>query len=62
MCSGSKIKEITGSGIFAAHNEDGDSDTASGASNPPNKTSVRMYQVSYAYGKLKLLPCLLFFG
>jgi hypothetical protein len=45
MCSGSKIKEISGSGIFAAHSEDGDSDTGSGASNPPNKTSARVYQV-----------------
>lgn len=44
MCSGSKIKEIAGSGIFAAHSEDGDSDNGSGSSNPPNKTSVRMYQ------------------
>lgn len=44
LCSGSKIKEITGSGIFASHCEDGDSDTGSGASDPPNRTSVRMYQ------------------
>ncbi|XP_062225806.1 uncharacterized protein LOC133924335 [Phragmites australis] len=40
FCSGSKLKEMTGSGIFAAQSENGDSE----ASNPANKTSVRMYQ------------------
>jgi hypothetical protein len=42
---GLEDKRNTGSGIFAAHSEDGDSDTGSGASNPPNKTSARVYQV-----------------
>lgn len=61
------MKEITGSGIFAAHSENGDSETGPGASNPPNKTSVRMYQVSVcilplsgiciAYYKGKQLLC-----
>jgi len=44
-CSGYKMKEMTGSGIFAANGED---DTAeSGSANPiPNsKTGLRMYQV-----------------
>ncbi|TVT98243.1 hypothetical protein EJB05_56462 [Eragrostis curvula] len=40
FCSGSKLKEMTGSGIFAEKGENGDSD----ASNAANKTSVRMYQ------------------
>ncbi|XP_006647410.1 uncharacterized protein LOC102703279 [Oryza brachyantha] len=42
-CSGSKMKEMTGSGIFSAQSA-GDSETGSGASNPPSKTSLRMYQ------------------
>ncbi|BAF14876.1 uncharacterized protein [Oryza sativa Japonica Group] len=40
FCSGSKLKEMTGSGIFAENSENDDSE----ASNPANKTSVRMYQ------------------
>lgn len=40
------MKEMTGSGIFAARSENGDSESGSGASNPPNKTALRMYQVS----------------
>ncbi|KAL6845886.1 hypothetical protein ACP4OV_024461 [Aristida adscensionis] len=40
FCSGSKMKEMTGSGIFAEKGENGDSE----ASNPSNRTSVRMYQ------------------
>ncbi|XP_010235587.1 uncharacterized protein LOC100834638 isoform X2 [Brachypodium distachyon] len=46
MCSGSKMKEITGSGIFAAHSENGDSETGPGASNPPNKTSQTLTGIS----------------
>lgn len=42
-CSGYKLKEMTGSGIFKA-NGGGDA-SESGASNPINKTSVRVYQV-----------------
>uniref|UniRef100_A0A0E0CMB9 DUF4057 domain-containing protein n=1 Tax=Oryza meridionalis TaxID=40149 RepID=A0A0E0CMB9_9ORYZ len=44
MCSGSKMKEMTGSGIFSAQGANGDSETGSGDSNPPSKTSLRMYQ------------------
>ncbi|KAH8508776.1 hypothetical protein Peur_050640 [Populus x canadensis] len=47
-CSGYKMKEMTGSGIFAANGED---DTAeSGSANPiPNsKTGLRMYQQAIA--------------
>ncbi|ONM16995.1 hypothetical protein ZEAMMB73_Zm00001d003464 [Zea mays] len=40
FCSGSKLKEMSGSGIFAEKSENGDSE----ASNPDNKTSLRMYQ------------------
>ncbi|RLM65854.1 uncharacterized protein C2845_PM16G09530 [Panicum miliaceum] len=40
FCSGSKLKEMSGSGIFAEKSENGDSE----ASNHANKTSVRMYQ------------------
>lgn len=39
--SGSKMKEMTGSGIFAEKSENSDSES----SNPANRTSVRMYQV-----------------
>ena len=39
--SGLKMKEMTGSGIFAENAENGDSES----SNPANRTSVRMYQV-----------------
>ncbi|KAL5751539.1 hypothetical protein ACOSQ2_022046 [Xanthoceras sorbifolium] len=41
-CSGYKLKEITGSGIFAADGEDGASE--SGSANPNNRTTVRVYQ------------------
>uniref|UniRef100_A0A0D9VHF7 DUF4057 domain-containing protein n=1 Tax=Leersia perrieri TaxID=77586 RepID=A0A0D9VHF7_9ORYZ len=44
MCSGSKMKEMNGSGIFSAPGENGGSETGSDASNPPSKTSIRMYQ------------------
>lgn len=37
------MKEITGSGIFAANGENDESE--SGSANPPNKTGLRMYQV-----------------
>uniref|UniRef100_A0A453C423 DUF4057 domain-containing protein n=1 Tax=Aegilops tauschii subsp. strangulata TaxID=200361 RepID=A0A453C423_AEGTS len=40
LMSGSKMKEMTGSGIFAEKNENSDSES----SNPANRTSVRMYQ------------------
>ncbi|KAG2572528.1 hypothetical protein PVAP13_7KG184600 [Panicum virgatum] len=40
FCSGSKLKEMSGSGIFAEKSENGESEASSHA----NKTSVRMYQ------------------
>ncbi|XP_008808062.2 uncharacterized protein LOC103720233 [Phoenix dactylifera] len=42
-CSGSKFREMTGSGIFAADNENGASESGASVSNL-NKTSVRVYQ------------------
>lgn len=44
-CSGSKLREITGSGIFAAEGENGASETGSAAANGNNKTGLRIYQV-----------------
>ncbi|RVX23830.1 hypothetical protein CK203_000363 [Vitis vinifera] len=41
-CSGYKLKEMTGSGIFIDDAEDGTSE--SGSANPINKTGVRIYQ------------------
>lgn len=38
---------MTGSGIFAANGEIGESETDSSLSNPDNKTALRMYQVSF---------------
>lgn len=46
-CSVSKLREMTGSGIFAANGENGESETDSSLSNPDNKTALRMYQVSF---------------
>ncbi|KAK9111052.1 hypothetical protein Scep_018571 [Stephania cephalantha] len=42
-CSGSKWKEMTGSGIFVPGSENGASDADSG-NEAPNKTGLRMYQ------------------
>lgn len=41
-CSGYKLKEINGSGIFAANGENGASESDAGSRN--NRTSVRVYQ------------------
>lgn len=41
----SKLREITGGGIFAADSENGASESGSIASNPNNKTGLRTYQV-----------------
>ncbi|XP_054788896.1 uncharacterized protein LOC129294494 isoform X1 [Prosopis cineraria] len=46
-CSEYKMKEITGSGIFAANGENDESESGS-ANPPPNKTGVRMYQQTIA--------------
>lgn len=43
-CSGYKLREITGSGIFAADGENGTSESGSAAANSNNKTGVRIYQ------------------
>lgn len=42
-CSGYKLKEITGSGIFAGNGVDGASE--SDAANHDNRTGLRVYQV-----------------
>lgn len=42
-CSGYKLKEISGSGIFAANGGDGTSQPD--AANPSNRTTVRVYKV-----------------
>lgn len=44
-CSGYKLKEITGSGIFALEGENGTSESGSANPTPNNKTTVRIYQV-----------------
>ncbi|XP_057970551.1 uncharacterized protein LOC131159555 [Malania oleifera] len=43
-CSGYKLKEMTGSHIFAADGEDGAVESGAANSNPSNRTSVRVYQ------------------
>ncbi|XP_020090525.1 uncharacterized protein LOC109711741 isoform X2 [Ananas comosus] len=43
-CSGLKLKEITGSGIFAADIKNGGLESGSAVSNPSNKTAIRVYQ------------------
>ncbi|KAK8966291.1 hypothetical protein KSP40_PGU010846 [Platanthera guangdongensis] len=45
-CSGSKLREITGSRIFASANDNGESDSGGSLTNPDNRTSVRIYQQS----------------
>ena len=42
-CSGYKMKEMTGSGIFVANGEDEESEAA--YATPNNRTGIRMYQV-----------------
>ncbi|KAJ0586202.1 putative DNA oxidative demethylase [Helianthus annuus] len=46
--SGYKLKEITGSGIFAAGGENGEEDTDAANGTPSNPTGVRMYQQAVA--------------
>ncbi|KAK6115489.1 hypothetical protein DH2020_007758 [Rehmannia glutinosa] len=43
-CSGYKMKEMTGSGIFKAKGENGTSETEDADQTPCNKTGLRMYQ------------------
>ncbi|KAL5982173.1 hypothetical protein ACLOJK_016242 [Asimina triloba] len=42
-CSGPKLKEMTGSGIFAADGENGETESSSTTATP-NKTGLRIYQ------------------
>lgn len=39
------MKEMTGSGIFAANGENDTSETGGATPTPNNKTGIRMYQV-----------------
>lgn len=43
-CSGYKMKEMTGSGIFAAGEDNDESESGSANPTPNNKTGLRMYQ------------------
>ncbi|XP_038985956.1 uncharacterized protein LOC103701750 [Phoenix dactylifera] len=43
-CSGPKLKEMTGSGIFAADSEDGEAEAGSAFSTPNSRTGSRIYQ------------------
>ncbi|XP_058096780.1 uncharacterized protein LOC131242265 isoform X2 [Magnolia sinica] len=43
-CSGPKMKEMTGSGIFAADGENGAPESGSTTSTPNNRTGLRIYQ------------------
>ncbi|OWM90243.1 uncharacterized protein LOC116188587 [Punica granatum] len=47
-CSGYKLKEITGSGIFAANGEGDSSETGSANPASNNRTGLRMYQQTLA--------------
>ncbi|XWS21517.1 hypothetical protein CRYUN_Cryun30bG0061000 [Craigia yunnanensis] len=47
-CSGYKMKEMTGSGIFAANGENDESEPGSANPTPNNKTGIRMYQQALA--------------
>lgn len=43
-CSGHKLKEMTGSGIFAGQGENDDQEVEGANVTPSNKTGIRMYQ------------------
>ncbi|XP_022766384.1 uncharacterized protein LOC111311275 isoform X1 [Durio zibethinus] len=47
-CSGYKMKEMTGSGIFAANGENDESEPGSANPTPNSKTGLRMYQQALA--------------
>lgn len=53
QCSGSKMREMTGSGIFAA---DGGNDTAEIPGSNTQKTGLRIYQVLFFFGIPILMP------
>ncbi|PKA60499.1 hypothetical protein AXF42_Ash017905 [Apostasia shenzhenica] len=44
LCSGPKLKEMTGSGIFAVESENGCTESGCSSTNLNNKTGVRIYQ------------------
>lgn len=46
-CSGFKLKEMNGSGIFVADGENGAPESGIDISTPNNKTGLRIYQVSF---------------
>ncbi|KAL9255238.1 hypothetical protein AKJ16_DCAP02491 [Drosera capensis] len=47
-CSGHKLKEMTGSGIFAAGGEADDEESEAAGATPSNKTRLRLYQQAVA--------------
>lgn len=47
-CSGYKMKEMTGSGIFKANGESGEPEAEDASQTPGNKTGLRMYQQAVA--------------
>ncbi|XVF36726.1 hypothetical protein REPUB_Repub19eG0083000 [Reevesia pubescens] len=47
-CSGYKMKEMTGSGIFVANGENDEAEPGSANPTPNNKTGIRMYQQALA--------------
>ncbi|KAJ7965703.1 Alpha-ketoglutarate-dependent dioxygenase alkB-like protein 2 [Quillaja saponaria] len=47
-CSGYKLKEITGSGIFAVNGENDIEESGSGNPTPNNRTGLRIYQQTIA--------------
>lgn len=47
-CSGHKLKEMTGSGIFAGEGEIDDQEADGANATPGNKTGIRMYQQTLA--------------
>lgn len=44
-CSGPKLKEMTGSGIFAANGEDGADESVDSFATPNGRPGLRLYQV-----------------
>lgn len=48
-CSGYKMKEMTGSGIFKGKGENGVAETEDADESAFNKTGLRMYQVTFQH-------------
>ena len=55
-CSGYKMKEMTGSGIFAANGEDDAAESGSANPTPNSKTGIRMYQVPITLFLIDFIP------